>query len=195
MQQPPGGYRAPQPVEVYVLPDHANASIPIDVREQFQRDEQGRVLFFTAPPTNDAGFVKEEGQALGHSARYLAMRAKRDAQRAAKRKANEAGAADREAAAKKIREEADESLKRGVAALRTKAVEALGDQLALATKNELQALLGGNQGALAKSLDRLVAVQSDAVSKRLAREARVEQQKAAARKPITGMTVGLEEKI
>ncbi|OAF99716.1 chromatin structure-remodeling complex protein rsc1 [Paraphaeosphaeria sporulosa] len=196
MQQPPGGYRAPQPVEVYVLPDHANLSIPADVREQFQRDEQGRVLFFTAPPANDSGFVKEEGQALGHSASYLAMRAKRDAQRAAKRKADEAGATEREEAAKKMREEAEEKLKRDVAALRTKAIDALGDQLALATKSELQALLGNeNAGALAKSLDRLVAVQGDAVSKRLAREAKLEQQKAAAQKSITGMTVRLEEKI
>jgi chromatin structure-remodeling complex subunit RSC1/2 len=196
MQQPPGGYRAPQPVEVYVLPDHANASIPADVREQFQRDEQGRVLFFTAPPANDPGFVKEEGQALGHSARYLAMRAKRDAQRAAKRKADEAGAAEREDAAKKIREEAEEQLNKDIAALRVRAIDVLGDQLAFATKSEMQALLGnGNTGALAKSLDRLADVQSDAVSKRLARDAKLEQQKAASQRPITGMTVRLEEKI
>lgn len=195
MQQPPSGYRAPQPVEVYVLPDHANASIPADVREQFQRDEQGRVLFFTAPPANDPGFVKEDGQALGHSARYLAMRAKRDAQRAAKRKADEAGAAERKEAAKKAREEAEEQLRKDVTALRLKAVDTLGDQLALATKNELQAILGNNAEALAKSLDRLVEVQSDAVSKRLAREAKLEQQKAASQIPITGMTVRLEEKI
>ncbi|KAF2444395.1 Bromodomain-containing protein [Karstenula rhodostoma CBS 690.94] len=196
MQQPPGGYRAPQPVEVYVLPDHANASIPVDVREQFQRDEQGRVLFFTAPPANDSGFVKEEGQALGHSARYLAMRAKRDGQRAAKRKADEAGATEREEAAKKRREEAEEKLKKDVAALGAKAIDALGDQLALATKSELRALLGNEKaGALAKSLDRLVEVQGEAVSKRLAREAKVEQQKAASQKRITGMSVRLEEKM
>ncbi|KAL1602795.1 hypothetical protein SLS60_006216 [Paraconiothyrium brasiliense] len=196
MQQPPGGYRAPQPVEVYVLPDHANASIPADVRDQFQRDEQGRVLFFTAPPANDPGFVKEDGQALGHSARYIAMRAKRDAQRAAKRKADEAGATERVEAAKKAREKAEEKLQKDVAALRVKAIDALGDQLALATKSELQTLLGNeNAGALAKSLDRLVEIQADAVSKRLAREAKLEQQKAASQIPITGMTVRLEEKI
>ncbi|KAJ4348361.1 uncharacterized protein N0V89_009735 [Didymosphaeria variabile] len=196
MQQPPGGYRAPQPVEVYVLPDHANASIPADVREQFQRDEQGRVLFFTAPPANDPGLVKGEGQALGHSARYIAMRAKRDVQRAAKRKADEAGAAEREETAKKAREEAEEKLKKDVEALRVKAIECLEDQLALATKSELQALLGNdNAGALAKSLDRLMEVQGDAISKRLAREAKLEQQKAASQIPITGMTVRLEEQI
>ncbi|KAF9731518.1 hypothetical protein PMIN06_009934 [Paraphaeosphaeria minitans] len=196
MQQPPGGYRAPQPVEVYVLPDHANLSIPADVREQFQRDEQGRVLFFTVPPANDSGFVKEEGQALGHSARYLAMRAKRDAQRAAKRKADEAGAAEREEAAKKRRKEVEEKLNKDIALVRAKALDALGDQLALATKNELHALLGNEKaGALARSLERLAAVQGDAVSKRLAREAKLELQKAAAQKPITGMTVRLEEKI
>ncbi|KAJ4290961.1 hypothetical protein N0V90_010157 [Kalmusia sp. IMI 367209] len=196
IQQPPGGYRAPQPVEVYILPDHANASIPADVREQFQRDEQGRVLFFTAPPANNPGFVKEDGQALGHSARYLAMKAKRDAQRAAKRKATEANAAEREEAAKKARVEAEEKLKKDVADLHVKAIHALEDQLALATKRELQILTGGEDAeALVGSLGRLVDVQADAASKRLEREAKLKQQKGLSQIPITGMTRRLEEKI
>lgn len=196
MQQPPSGYRAPQPVEVYVLPDHANASIPADVREQFQQDEQGRVLFFTAPPVNNPGFVTEEGQALGHSARYLATKAKRDAQRAAKRKAEQAEIAGREDAAKKARADAEDKLQKDVAALSAKAISALEDQLAYATRTSLQATGGDNApGVLEKSLDRLIAVQVDAVSKRLEREAKLEQQKLSSQIAITGMTVRLEEKI
>ena len=196
MQQPPSGYRAPQPVEVYVLPDHANASIPADVREQFQQDDQGRVLFFTAPPINNPGFVKDDGQAIGHSARYLAMKAKREAQRAAKRKADEAGAAAREEAAKKAHVEAEEKLQKDVAALRTKAIHALEDQLAYATETGLRTISGDEgAGILSRSLDRLVEVQVEAVSKRLERETKLDQQKSALKVPIRGMTVRLEEKV
>lgn len=196
MQQPPSGYRAPQPVEVYVLPDHANASIPADVREQFQQDDQGRVLFFTAPPINNPGFVKDDGQAIGHSARYLAMKAKREAQRAAKRKADEAGAAAREEAAKKAHVEAEEKLQKDVAALRTKAIHALEDQLAYATETGLRTTSGDEgAGILSRSLDRLVEVQVEAVSKRLERETKLDQQKSALKVPIRGMTVRLEEKV
>ena len=178
------------------MPDHANASIPADVREQFQQDEQGRVLFFTAPPVNNPGFVTEEGQALGHSARYLATKAKRDAQRAAKRKADQAETAAREEAAKKARAEAEDKLQKEVAALNIKAISALEDQLAYATKTSLQAISGNKSSeVLAKSLDRLVDVQADAVSKRLKREAKLEQQKLSSQIAITGMTARLEEKI
>lgn len=191
MQQPPGGYRAPQPVEVYVLPDHANASIPADVREQFQRDEQGRVLFFTAPPVNNPGFVKEDGQALGHSAKYLAWKAEKEAQRAAKRKTPELSAAEGEEGTKKARVEAENQLEKDIAALRIKALRALEDDLALATKYGLEALVGENI-TLANSLDRLVEVQADAVSKRLEREAKLKQQKMEQKIPITGMTASMD---
>ena len=64
-------YRDPPPIEVYILPDQANLSIPPEVREQYQKDENGRVLFFTAPPvaTEDTGL-------RGHSVRYLAAKAR-----------------------------------------------------------------------------------------------------------------------
>ena len=153
-------------------------------------------MFFTAPPLNNPGFVKEEGQALGHSAAYLAKKAKRDAQIAAKRKAHEAGAAEREETAKKARVEAEDKLKKDVAALRVKAIHALEDQLAYATKSGLQSIVGdANAGVLKNSLDRLVDVQADAVSKRLEREAKLQQQKVMSQIPVTGMTVRLEEKI
>ncbi|KAI9680746.1 MAG: hypothetical protein M1817_004186 [Caeruleum heppii] len=64
------------PVEVYHLSDNANLAIPADIREQFQRDEHGRVLFFTTPPLDLLPPVRE-GAALGHSIGYLAAKAKR----------------------------------------------------------------------------------------------------------------------
>ncbi|KAK4960557.1 hypothetical protein LTR10_003453 [Elasticomyces elasticus] len=68
-------YRDPAPVEVYTLPDQANLSIPYEVREQYQRDEMGRVLFFTAPPVEVE--TRTGCGVRGHSVRYLAEKARR----------------------------------------------------------------------------------------------------------------------
>lgn len=82
-----GGYNPPQPPQVYTLPDAMDAGIPDDVREQFQRDARGRVLFFTTPPAHrpHAG-VSDEHAGLGHSARFLADRKASEAERLRKRK-------------------------------------------------------------------------------------------------------------
>lgn len=82
-----GGYNPPQPPQVYTLPDAMDAGIPDDVREQFQRDARGRVLFFTTPPANrpHAG-LSDEHAGLGHSARFLADRKAAEAERLRKRK-------------------------------------------------------------------------------------------------------------
>lgn len=134
IQPPPSGYKAPQPVEVYVLNDHANSSIPQDIREQFQRDEKGRVLFFTAPPLNLENSLGKDGIRLGHSARYLAARAKKDAMREAKRKSEEVTIEERELAAKKCKVDEEEKFKAAVQNLGRQAIRALEDQLAATTK-------------------------------------------------------------
>ncbi|KAI9827159.1 MAG: hypothetical protein M1832_005295 [Thelocarpon impressellum] len=90
-------YVPPKPVEVYQLNDAANVSIPPEVRQRFQRDEQGRLLFFTAPPLDNS---KEAG-GLGHSVRYLGEKARRKDMLAAKRKA-----------VQEAREKAEETVKR-----------------------------------------------------------------------------------
>ena len=76
----------PRPVEVYHLGDSANASIPEDIREQFHRDEQGHVLFFTTPPLDVLPPAKP-GSAIGHTARYLAKKLRLQIARKEKRKA------------------------------------------------------------------------------------------------------------
>ncbi|KAI0165059.1 hypothetical protein GGR52DRAFT_585020 [Hypoxylon sp. FL1284] len=83
-------YNPPRPVEVYHLDDAMNAKVPPEVRSQFQRDEAGRILFFTQPPLDrpHRGLSAESAN-LGHSVRYLADRARETEDRRAKRKARD----------------------------------------------------------------------------------------------------------
>ncbi|KAL8808433.1 MAG: hypothetical protein Q9200_004266 [Gallowayella weberi] len=60
-----------RPHEIYRLSEQANAQIPEEIRQQYQQDEHGNVLFFTAPPVDVLPPTKE-GSAVGHTARYLA---------------------------------------------------------------------------------------------------------------------------
>lgn len=66
----------PRPSEVYHLSDLANASIPADIRKEFQRDDQGHVLFFTTPPLDVLPPAKR-GTPIGHTAAYLAAKIRR----------------------------------------------------------------------------------------------------------------------
>jgi chromatin structure-remodeling complex subunit RSC1/2 len=195
-QQPPAGYKAPQPVEVFVLNDHANLSIPQDIREQFQRDEKGRVLFFTAPPLNVEQSLTSNGRSLGHSARYLAAKARKDAMKAAKRKAEEVGASDREEAAKKAKSDEEQKFKQAVSELETKALKGLEDQLAAATKTQLEVSFDGKaKEGLARMLDRLTQEQKFAEMKKMQRELSAIEREEGKRTTVTGMTARLEEKI
>ena len=73
-QRPPHSESAyPRPDEVFRLPENANLAIPEDIRSRFQQDEQGHVLFFTAPPLDTLQPVKP-GSAVGHTAEYLAAK-------------------------------------------------------------------------------------------------------------------------
>jgi chromatin structure-remodeling complex subunit RSC1/2 len=195
LQQPPPGYKAPQPVEVYIMPDHANASIPLEIREQFQRDEKGRVLFFTAPPLNVEQPLTKDGRTLGHSARYLAAKAKKEALKAAKRTTSDANFSEREEAAKKAKQQEEDSFKNAVTELGTKALRALEDQLALATKTDLAGLFNGQtEKGIASVLEQLTEVQRVAVQKEMQRERNERLREESRRIPVTGMTSRLEEK-
>ncbi|KAF2730457.1 Bromodomain-containing protein [Polyplosphaeria fusca] len=194
LQQAPVGYKAPQPVEVYVLADHANASIPPEIRQQFQRDEQGRVLFFTTPPVNEERMVSKPGAALGHSARYLVAKQKRDELRAAKRKALESTATQREEAAKKAKVEHEAALNKRIAEVSVKALEALEDQLAAATVRDMKALFpdGKFEAGLEKQLTHLANVQEAVMSGNREHEGRISKEQRL-KEPVKGMTVSLEE--
>lgn len=192
---PPAGYKAPQIPEVYVLSDHANASIPHEVREQFQRDDKGRVLFFTAPPLNVDHSLTSDGRSLGHSARYLASKAKKEAMRA-KRKAETVGSSERDAAAKKAKVDEERKFKHAVLALRDKALRALEDQLALTTKTEYEHVFNGRtKEGVASMLNTLTEAQKVTMQQHIERDAHAREREAKQRVTVTGMTTVLEEKI
>jgi chromatin structure-remodeling complex subunit RSC1/2 len=119
-------YRDPPPIEVYVLPDQANLSIPGEIRAQYQRDEYGRVLFFTAPPlapaTPDAGLN-------GHSIRYLAEKARRRELLEKKRKDMESEKQQSEREAKKACVGSLQRTAEEIEALKRKALGVLEEQL------------------------------------------------------------------
>lgn len=80
-------YNPPRPNEVYTLRDEVDMQIPAALRAQYQTDEKGRILFFTAPPLNRPHpSVSDEDSTLGHSVRYLANLRQVKAERERKRK-------------------------------------------------------------------------------------------------------------
>jgi chromatin structure-remodeling complex subunit RSC1/2 len=143
-QAPAASYKAPSPVEVWHLPDAANASIPPDVRSQFHTDAQGRVLFFTAPPVPPPE-VKEKR--LTHSPGYLAFRARQIRERreqTAKRPAEEeavatVGAEKGGIEPKRIRKEVDNS---STDSTIEKAMSYMNNMLADATLASFKAMYG-----------------------------------------------------
>ena len=86
----PNAYNPPRPVEVYHLEDAVNTRVPSEIRDQFQCDESGHILFFTQPPLDRVHRgIASESAGLGHSIRYLADRAREVEDRRAKRKARD----------------------------------------------------------------------------------------------------------
>ena len=102
-------YQAPQPVEVWKLQDSANASIPPDIRSQFQCDDSGHVLFFTAPPL-DVKTPEDGKPPLGHSAKFLAAKLRRQElmdQKRKRDKGQQTAESERKAKAAKLQQEAE----------------------------------------------------------------------------------------
>ena len=180
--QPPrpatSSYRDPPPIEVYTLPDAANASIPPEIREQFDRDEQGRVLFFTAPPVQVADDLDQK---LGHSVKYLAAKSRRAEETARKRKAHELAKAESQQAKKKAKLEEAKSLQIKASELRNQALEVLQDQLVEATKSEMVQMYGEEwKSSMERELNRFAQLQKDAMEKRSVLE-RHERERLASR--------------
>lgn len=168
--QPPrpstSSYRDPPPVEVYTLPDAANASIPPEIREQFDRDEQGRVLFFTAPPVQVANDSDHAG-ALGHSIKYLAAKSRREEETSKKRKAFEVAKAEAQREKKKVNIEEAKALQSRMSALKKQALVALENQLAEGAKAHLQNIYGNEwEKAMDGEFYRLAEKQNQALKKR-----------------------------
>lgn len=187
-------YNKAPPVEVFHLADAANSSIPPEIREQFHQDQHGHILFFTAPPVDAAPPVKA-GAALGHSARYLAAKAKREATLAEKRKRENDGSAHKDEERKRMKTEVEIAFQGDVAALTAKALEVFGDQLLQATVKEYETLPmdGDAKGRLQAELETLEKIRKDETRKQREREERVRREKEKQKVPITGVSAALED--
>lgn len=135
-------YNPPRPIEVYHLSDAANLSIPEDIRDQFHRDEHGHVLFFTTPPLDTLPPVKH-GEAVGHSVRYLAEKAKRIEAIKEKRKREQQAKEEQESSSKKVKQEEELALAAEVRRLTGEAMQLLGKDIEEGTKDLYRDMLGG----------------------------------------------------
>jgi chromatin structure-remodeling complex subunit RSC1/2 len=146
-------YRDPPAIETYVLPDQANLSIPSEIRERYQRDELGRVIFFTTPPVIPS---QPTGSVQAHSVRYLAEKARRATSLAKKRNASQLEKQASECAAKKVRVAQVEQAKRDLESMQRRALGELEAQLASSIVGELDdsdlARLNEGQKAASKQL-------------------------------------------
>ncbi|KAL8915579.1 MAG: hypothetical protein Q9171_000144 [Xanthocarpia ochracea] len=122
-----------RPHEVFRLSEQANAQIPEEIRQQYQQDEHGNVLFFTAPPVDVLPPTKE-GSAMGHTARYLAEKLRRKIAMKEKRMAEDLPEDLEEPKPKKMKPAFDEDLAGQIQTLRDEALQMLIDQMQDGTK-------------------------------------------------------------
>jgi chromatin structure-remodeling complex subunit RSC1/2 len=135
------GYNAPRPIEVWHLPDPANASIPEDIRRQFQCDEHGRVLFFTAPPLVTSA---SEKKGPAHTAKYLAYKAKREEMLKEKRKRDTGDFGAAAEARKRAKSEEVLGANRQLDAAKKAALEKMEDLLVDATIEDYKNVYGSD---------------------------------------------------
>ncbi|KAF2717837.1 chromatin remodeling complex [Polychaeton citri CBS 116435] len=160
-------YRDLPSVEVYTLPEHANLSIPFEIRSQYLRDDAGRVLFFTAPPVLS---TSETSTAVtGHSARYLAEKARRQETLAQKRKVRELEKDAEHRASKQAKLEENEVFGKEIQALKVHALGVLEEQL---RGNVAQNLTDANIHALSQAQRRSFDKVTEMQEKDLARVSR-----------------------
>ncbi|KAK1457432.1 chromatin structure-remodeling complex protein RSC2 [Colletotrichum melonis] len=71
--QPANAYNPPRPPEVFTLAESLNDQIPEEVRSQYNRDENGRIFFYSTPPIArpEHGLAPDNANS-GHSLAYLA---------------------------------------------------------------------------------------------------------------------------
>lgn len=158
-----------------MLNDSANAQIPEDIREQFHRDEKGRVLFFTSPPVDTLAPTKK-GDAVGHSLKYMAEKLRRaDIIKRKKadllnKKTDEAMDVD-QPALKKPKQEEDEVKQEDVEKLRDRALLMLINQMNEGT-DEIYKDMYGDEWEEGKKyeLEKLAALQAEHRRQEAARE-------------------------
>lgn len=143
---------APKPIETFHLRDNSNVRVPPDIREHFQCDNKGRVVFFSTPPLD---IVATGHQGLGHSIRYLAAKEERQ-KRIAEKKKQEAAKqqqSDAEAAAKRQKTEEAANYQEQINNLTKDAWNSLSEKINEGTK-EFYNLHYGDSAASLMALDR-----------------------------------------
>ncbi|MCJ1471601.1 hypothetical protein MMC13_000241 [Lambiella insularis] len=157
--------------EVYILPDQANAAIPEDIREQFQRDDEGHVLFFNKPPLDVLPPAKKGG-VEGHSVKYVAAKLRRKLLLKQKRKADAAELQEAEAQSKKQKLDEGIQIAEDLESLERKAILAFVKQMDEGTDEIYKRDFGDEwQEAKAFVTKRIERAQADArAEKRLTEE-------------------------
>lgn len=146
MPAPPAVYNpnAPRPVEVFHLSDAANAAIPEDIRTQFHCDDQGHVLFFSAPPVD---FIPPSKQNLRHSLKYLAAKETHQIKVEERKRKLADSKKEHDENAKRSRADSEHVLAGRVKDLTEKACETLVGRIITGT-DKLNDSLRGDQNAL-----------------------------------------------
>ncbi|KAI9797955.1 MAG: hypothetical protein M1833_005011 [Piccolia ochrophora] len=119
-------YNPPRPSGVFHLPDHVNASIPQDIREQFHRDAHGHVLFFDTPPTEAP--TQETRDTLSHTDRYRAAKVRRFKELSSQKKREAEARAMEANVRQQLRAHEAEDLHREVDRVTGRAWKLYGDQ-------------------------------------------------------------------
>lgn len=164
-------YNAPRPAEVYHLPESANAAIPLDIREQFQRDEKGNVLFFTTPPVDVLPPVNE-GSAVGHTAKYLANKLRRKLALKEQREAAGLPESEEAPATKKLKTTPSAPSQQEIEALRDKGLKLLVDQINHGTENIYRDIYGDQwEEGMRYEQEKLMTAQEEARARRVELEA------------------------
>lgn len=188
-------YRGPPPIEVYTLPDAANYSIPVEIRNLFQCDDADRVLFFTAPPgypedeelkplnlAKGSSTTNDSGAGMGHSARYLAAKSRRAEELAQKRADYQREKeAQRDLERKRKRDE-DAAMQGDIEKLKRRALLKLQEGLGRSTARDMKALYGKEwKGEASRTVDELEEIRELAGERRRKIEKEKEEKTAGGR--------------
>lgn len=142
-------YNPPRAPEVYTLAEDVDSSIPKEIKDQFQCDENGRLLWFTSPPIFNQGRSSEVvglSNTVSHLADIKDVRAERRAKRQAR---DEALAAERLHEAEQAANAKGSANKESLAALKRRLLLNKEAERELHAQQEIQALLS-NPEALEK---------------------------------------------
>nr|POE48765.1 chromatin structure-remodeling complex subunit rsc1 [Quercus suber] len=168
-------YRDPPPIEVYILPDQANLSIPLEIREEYQRDAFGRILFFTAPPVATLAASADASRFSGHSVRYLAEKARRKGSLKQKREFFAEKQEENARAAKKACLRTTEQERRDLEATKHRALAALETQMERSVAAELSDVERGYlSAAQEQALEQRMLIHSNEHKRQVTRTVKLE---------------------